>query len=118
MAGLVSLEDAKAYLRVDSDYEDATVITPLLQSAEAYCMEMARLSKSEWDAIVSGGYGDSLEIRGEERDADDISGWKDVLRVSVLFALGYLYEHREEADHHAMALALRSLLYSVREGVF
>lgn len=33
------------------------------------------------------------------------------------YALGYLYEHREEADHHALTLTLRSVLFAVREGV-
>jgi hypothetical protein len=36
----------------------------------------------------------------------------------MLFTLGYLYEHREEADHHALVITLRNLLSSVREGVF
>ena len=42
---------------------------------------------------------------------------RNVMRVAVLYALGYLYEHREEADHHALTLTLRSLLFSIREGV-
>lgn len=33
-------------------------------------------------------------------------------------ALGYLYEHRDEADHHQLMLTLRSILFAVREGVF
>jgi hypothetical protein len=37
--------------------------------------------------------------------------------VAILFALGYLYEHREEADHHSLTLTLRSLLFSLREDV-
>ncbi|MGM9622039.1 MAG: head-tail connector protein [Butyricicoccus porcorum] len=40
-----------------------------------------------------------------------------VLRVAILYALGYLYEHREQADHHALTLTLRNLLFSVREGI-
>ena len=39
------------------------------------------------------------------------------MRVAILYALGYLYEHREEADHHSLTLTLRSLLFSIREGV-
>ena len=26
------------------------------------------------------------------------------MRVAILYALGYLYEHREEADHHSLTL--------------
>ena len=115
---LVSLEDAKAYLRVDSDYEDATVITPLLRSAESLCMEIARLDADEWDAVVTVGYFGTVRIRGEERPAADVRGWHEQLRVAVLFTLGYLYEHREEADHHSLTNTLRHLLFAVREGVF
>jgi hypothetical protein len=35
-----------------------------------------------------------------------------------MYAAAYLYEHREEADHHAMLLTLRALLFGVREGGF
>ena len=40
------------------------------------------------------------------------------MRVAILYATGYLYEHREEADHHALTLTLRYLLFGIREGVF
>jgi hypothetical protein len=39
------------------------------------------------------------------------------MRVAILYALGYLFEHREEADHHTLVLTLRSILFAVREGV-
>ena len=35
-----------------------------------------------------------------------------------VYALGYLDEHRDEADHHQLMLTLRSILFAVREGVF
>ncbi|WP_207730790.1 head-tail connector protein [Coprococcus comes] len=48
--------------------------------------------------------------------------WEEYLRstcrVAILYALGYLYEHRDEADHHQLMLTLRSILFAVREGVF
>ena len=112
--GLVGLEEAKSYLRVDSSYEDA-LIQSLLESAEATCMDVARLRKTEWDALMAQ-TGDVI-IRGEERTRDEVWGWPAVLRGAVLFTLGYLYEHREEADHHDLILTLRSLLTDVREGV-
>ena len=43
---------------------------------------------------------------------------RETLRVAVLYALGYLYEHREEADHHALTLSLRSLLFGCRQEGF
>nr|DAY27944.1 MAG TPA: hypothetical protein [Caudoviricetes sp.] len=36
----------------------------------------------------------------------------------MLYAVSYLYEHREEADHRGLALTLRSLLFGVRKEVF
>jgi len=38
--------------------------------------------------------------------------------VAVLYAAAYLYEHREEADHHAMMLTLRALLSGSRKEAF
>ena len=39
-------------------------------------------------------------------------------RISVLYAAAYLYEHREEADHNALALTLRALLFGSRKEGF
>ena len=39
-------------------------------------------------------------------------------RIAVLYAVGYLYEHREEADHEDLVQTLRSLLFGVRKEVF
>ena len=49
--------------------------------------------------------------------SDKLSTRRKLIRVAVLYAVGYLYEHREEADHHGLTLTLRSLLFSIREGV-
>ena len=32
--------------------------------------------------------------------------------------MAYFYEHREEADHHALTLTLRSLLFGSRKEAF
>lgn len=42
---------------------------------------------------------------------------RETMKVAALYALGYLFEHREEADHHALTLTLRSILFAVRERV-
>ena len=114
----LTTEEAKAYLRIDSDYEDSLIVS-LLASSEALCRVVARLSTDEWDAIL--GYNDqcrkTLTIRQEEKSKGEILQMKEIIRVAILYSLGYLYEHREEADHHDLVLTLRNLLFSIREGV-
>ena len=43
---------------------------------------------------------------------------KELLRIGILYTLGYLYEHREEADHHDLDMTLKNLFFAIREGVF
>ena len=116
---VISLEEAKAYLRVDSSMEDS-LIESLLQSAEKLTADVARLSAKEWCEILSytAENRKNLIIRGEEKSKGEILQMKDLLRTGMLYTLGYLYEHREEADHHDLVMTLRNLLSSVREGVF
>lgn len=90
---LITLEEAKQYLRVDTADED-TLIAAMLESAESICLDVARCGK------------------------DDLPEDPSPLRVAVLYALAYLFEHREEADHNELMLTLRSLLFSVRKEVF
>lgn len=103
---LITLEDAKNYLRVDTDADDA-LIGSLLLSAGRLCADVARLTEAEWS-----------RVNGEphEEDSAEIVSLRASLRVAIYFTLAYLYEHREEADHHALTLTLRSLLFAVREG--
>ena len=89
----LTLEEAKIYLHVDSSDED-TLISSLIASSIKLCRDGARIK--------------------DDGDAKDES----LLKMAVLYALGYLYEHREEADHHELTMNLRSLLFSLREGVF
>ena len=101
---LVSLDTAKEYLRVDTTDEDAT-IGILLSTAGRLCADVARLSDEKWEAVNSDTEGDSL------------APIRETMKVAVLYATGYLYEHREEADHHELTLTLRSILFAIREGV-
>ena len=116
--GMVTLTEAKAYLRVDSSYEDP-LITSLLASACSICMDVGRLTPAEWSSIAD--YTETnrknLIIQSGEYCKHEILCMKEILRVGVFYTLGYLYEHREEADHHDLVLTLRNLLFSVREGV-
>ena len=94
MAMLLELEEVKNYLRVDSDEED-DLVSGLSQSAEKLCMDVARIA-----------------------DAEEFAALGDTAKTAVLYATAYLYEHREEADHHALTLTLRSLLFGVRKEGF
>ena len=108
---LVSLEEAKAYLRVDSSDEDA-VVGILLTSAGKLCAYVARLTYEQWAAVDA----DETENTGAYTK-EELSRTREVMKVAVLYALAYLYEHREEADHHSLVLTLRSLLFSIREEI-
>ena len=84
----VTLKEAKNYLRVDHSDDDA-LIRKFIHTAESLCEGTLR------------------------KPVEPIP----VNQVAALFAVAYLYEHREDADHHALTLTLRSLLFSLREGV-
>ena len=90
---VVTLEEMKNYLRVDYDEDDA-LISHLLESAEKICMDIIRT--------------DDRSVLEQDENA----------KTAVLYATAYLYEHREEADHHAMMLTLRALLSGSRKEAF
>ena len=90
---LVSLDEMKNYLRVDFDEDDA-LINYLMGSAEKICMDILRT--------------DDPEVLSAAGDA----------RTAVMYTTAYLYEHREEADHHKLTLTLRSLLFGSRQEGF
>lgn len=91
---VVSLEEMKNYLRVDTS-EDDNLISTLIHSAERMCLAIVR--KTE-----------------EELITESFHEYK----VAVLFAVAYLYEHREEANHHELTITLRSMLFGVRKAEF
>lgn len=88
-----TVEEIKTYLRVDYSEDDA-LLSNMLTAAEKICMDILR--------------------------TDDISDLEaaDNGRIAVLFTVAYLYEHREEADHKAMNLTLRALLFGSRKEGF
>ena len=89
---MLKLDEAKKYLRVDASDED-DVIRQELDAAENLVAAVLRK--------------DSLE--------DESS---PITVVAVLYALAYLNEHREEADHHALTITLRNLLFGERDARF
>ena len=116
---IVSLDMAKAYLRVDSNDEDA-LIGLLLSSAEQMARDVARLSTSDWETIqkvTTDDDGNVLTVHTRKLKASEIIQMRDLLRIAILYTVGYLFEHREEANHHDLTLTLRNLLFAIREGV-
>ena len=101
---LITLAEAKGYLRVDTADEDA-MIGILISSAGRLCADVARLTNEEWEALNS------------NTDDASLTPVRETMKVAILYAVGYLFEHREEADHHDLTLTLRSLLFGIREGV-
>lgn len=89
---VVSLEEMKQYLRVDFEDDDG-FITNALHSAESLCADIARISVEEFSKTQTA-------------------------KIAVMYAVAYLYEHREDADHHALTLSLRSLLEGVMRSRF
>ena len=116
---IVTLDTAKVYLRVDSSDEDA-LIGILLKSAEQMAMDVARLSQDDWETIqkvTTDDGGNVTTIHTRKMKAAEVIQMRELLRIAILYAVGYLYEHRDEADHHGLVLTLRNLLFAIREGV-
>lgn len=116
---IVTLETAKMYLRVDTSDEDA-LIGILLASAEQMVMDVARIGHTEWKEIqrvTADDDGNVLTVNTCAYSMGEIVQLRELLKIAILYAVGYLYEHREEADHHGLMLTLRNLLFAVREGV-
>lgn len=86
---MIDLEEMKAYLRVDGDEEDG-LIENLMETAK-------RLSKNV--------------VRDDNLNTAS-------MRMAILYATSYLYEHREEADHNELLLSLRALLMGERKAAF
>ena len=90
---MITLEEAKSYLRVDFDDEDE-MINSLIQSSIKHSMDVAR-------------------VDSEEDLSKNPNG-----KIAVLYMIAYLYEHREEADYSELKLTLRALLFGMRKAEF
>ena len=90
---MITLEEAKSYLRVDFDDEDE-MIESLIQSSIKHSMDVAG-------------------VESEEELSKNPNG-----KIAVLYMTAYLYEHREEADYSELNLTLRALLFGMRKAEF
>ncbi len=89
---IVNLNEMKGYLRVDFN-DDDQLIDHIITASENLCADIARLSVAELSMMPTS-------------------------KIAVMYAVAYLYEHREDADHHQLTISLRSLLEGVRRSVF
>ena len=89
---MITLKEAKNYLRVDYE-EDDSLIQQLLSTAKNLVMDVGRMDES---------------ARAEN---------EDIVRTAMLIALGYLYENRSKPDYQELTLNLRSILIAQREDV-
>ena len=90
---IVTVEEMKNYLRVDFE-DDDTLIENLITAGEKQCLDILRTD--------------------DENELSECQNGK----IAVMFTVAYLYEHREEADHHAMDMTLRALLFGSRKEGF
>ena len=70
---LVTVDEAKLYLRLDGTEEDALIQT-LLETAESLCQDIVRT------------------------DFDEMEEVPEIVKVGIRYAVTYLYENREKAD--------------------
>lgn len=89
---MLKLDEIKQYLRVDYE-DDDELLTQLIESSKQLCADIARVDISELSTFP-------------------------VAKIAVMYAIAYLFEHREEADHHQLTLSLRSILEGIRRSKF
>lgn len=104
---LLTLSEAKNYLRVDTEDDDA-LISSLIEASKVLTQDVGRISAEIWAEV---------EAEPTAEDPEDLKQLRAVVKVGILYTLAYLYEHREEADHHDLMITMRNLLFAVREGV-
>lgn len=90
---MITLEELKQYIRVDSTDEDALLLA-LLATSESICEDILRSSFTDMEEI------------GEP------------IMTAILYGVSYLYENRESADFRELTMTLRGLLFGQRNEVF
>ena len=90
---IITLDEMKNYLRVDHE-DDDILLESLTASSEQLCMDVARI----------------LDEESFEKEPCS--------KVAVMYAVAYLYEHREDANHLELTLSIRALLSGIRQEGF
>jgi len=86
---LVSLEEAKVYLKIEYDEEDDLLLS-LIASAEDLCTTILRKDLPEDDTV----------------------------RVAILYAVSYLFDSRGETNMTELVGMLKAILSGKREVIF
>jgi hypothetical protein len=81
---------------VDDYNPEHDFIDDCIENGTRICFEEARITPTEWEEVK------------------DDSMIRDIMRVAVLYSLGWLYEHKDE-DQYDLRLTLRNLLFEIRE---
>ena len=81
------------YLRVDHE-DDDILLESLIASSQQLCMDVARISDKK------------------------LFEKEPCSKVAVMYAVAYLYEHREDANHLELTLSIRALLSGIRQEGF
>lgn len=87
---LVTLNEAKLYLKVDGDTDDS-LITSCINSAEELCEDILRFPLTEFAEVP------------------------ETVKQAALYAIGNLYEQRETVDMQSMIDLMKRLLFAYRK---
>ena len=104
IGGMVTYNEAAAYLRI-SLAQNECYISDLCKEAEDTCRGIANLKQDKWVEIA--------DYYGNDTDKRQM---KEILRIGVLYAIGWYYENGFNADIHDVCLTLRNLYFPIREG--
>ena len=88
----ISLKEAKKYLRVDHD-DDDTLIQKFLNSGTTLVKDTLRVTDEEFE-------------------------YNALIKETILYAVAYQYEHREDADMELMTKNIRYALSAERKAAF
>ena len=91
---ILTLDETKRYLRVDYD-DDDELLESFIVTGEKLVADVLRVEPETFEQSVN-----------------------EQTRLAAMYAVAYLYEHREEADHHALVLSLRYMLFGDRQVAF
>ncbi|MEA1961275.1 MAG: head-tail connector protein [Bacillota bacterium] len=87
---IISLEEAKLYLRIDSDDED-TLITSFILTAEDICEGILRFPLSTFETVP------------------------ESVKQAMLYIVAQFYELRESVDFESLTEMVRRLLFAYRQ---